>query len=196
MVHPYTVFKGGIKTIFNVCLYFRTALHSTISTCGFCKDKHPVMGSKCDERMIMMMTFKQYWVTNGLTGVSTPQESRMIAIHVVLNYKFLDTDVSTQLARWYLFHHFCFRTPKLSQIASSWNYLIMAQHLFPLFHANERRQEYSFTMPESALTNIFKARGHRFCPKVCPARYGVSWFIGCQRWCLCQCLWLFGRKMS
>lgn len=121
MVHPYTVFKGGIKTIFNVCLYFRTTLHSTISTCGFCKDKHPVMGSKCDERMIMMMTFKQYWVTNGLTGVSTPQESRMIAIHMVLNYKFLDTDVSTQLARWYLFHHFCFRTPKLSQIASSWN---------------------------------------------------------------------------
>ena len=34
-------------------------------------------------------------------------------------------------------------------------------------------------------------------PEVCPARYwyGVSFFFGCQRWCICQCLPLFGEDV-
>ena len=54
IVYPYTVLKGSIKTV-NVFLYVRTV--------DFCKDKHPVMGSKRRERM---MTLKQYWVPNCL----------------------------------------------------------------------------------------------------------------------------------
>lgn len=87
-VYPYTVHRGVSKPFSTFASISGLRSIQRFRHVDFCKDKHPVMGNKHRERM---MTLKRYWVTNGLTGVSTPQESSMIAIYMVSNYKFVDT---------------------------------------------------------------------------------------------------------
>ena len=164
-VYPYTVHRGVSKPFSTFASISGLRSIQRFRHVDFCKDKHPGMGSKHRERM---MTLERYWVTNGLTGVSTLQESSMIAIYMVSNYKFVDTKLfqpnllgGTGVS-WFLF--------KDPQTLSNCLKLKLPHHgssslsLRPcsMLSLSTRRQEYSFTMPESALTNIFKARGHRF----------------------------------